>query len=232
MPRFAYGVTTVPERRETILPRTLASLRNAGFDQPRLFVDGTDDIAAYRHFGLPVSVRFPKLRVAGNWMLSMWELYVSNPNAERFVMFQDDCVAVKNLRAYLDKVPYPENAYLNLYAIGRAVQHLPADAKGFQLSDQRGRGAVGLVFSRAALTKLFANDHFVCRIQDEHRGWRLIDGGIVTALKNVGWKEYVHCPSLVDHIGHESTWKGDISKQWYSSAVNFPGEDFDAMSLL
>src|SRR5579872_2050280 len=30
---WAYGVTTVPARRDTLLPRTLASLRQAGFEQ-------------------------------------------------------------------------------------------------------------------------------------------------------------------------------------------------------
>ena len=36
--RWVYGVTTVPERRADLLPRTLVSLDRAGFPSPRIFV--------------------------------------------------------------------------------------------------------------------------------------------------------------------------------------------------
>jgi hypothetical protein len=210
----------------------MASLKNAGFDAPRLFVDGAENDESYRDLGLPVSTRFPRLRVAGNWSLSLVEMYVRDPNAERFVLFQDDAIACRGLREYITHCRYPEKGYLNLYTVPRNARHAPKGHQGWYESDQRGRGAVGLVFNREAVTKLLANDFFVCRIQDEHRGWRLIDGGIVTAMKNVGWKEFVHSPSLVDHIGEESTWKGNIAHQWYAKSADFPGEEFDAVSLL
>ncbi len=41
--RWMYGVTTTPTREEDLFPRTLASLKNAGFDNPWLFIDGCDD---------------------------------------------------------------------------------------------------------------------------------------------------------------------------------------------
>ena len=41
--KWAYGITTVPSRRENLFERTLQSLAVAGFDNPRLFVDGVDD---------------------------------------------------------------------------------------------------------------------------------------------------------------------------------------------
>ena len=40
--RWAYGVTTVPSRRDNLLPITLGSLRKAGFDKPRLARDAMD----------------------------------------------------------------------------------------------------------------------------------------------------------------------------------------------
>lgn len=226
------GIITVPERRHVTLPRTLASLAAAGFDNPRLFIDGAESDAAYCDLGLPTSTRFPRMRVAGNWTLSLMELYLREPNADYFAMFQDDCIACRGLREYVQKCRWPGKGYLNLYTVERNAKRLPRGQTGWHESDQRGRGAVGLVFNRESVTKLLANDFLVCRIQDQHRGWRLIDGGVVTAMKNAGFKEYVHSPSLVDHIGQESTWKGDISKQWYSKAADFPGEDFDATTFL
>lgn len=55
--RWSYGVTTVTERRDTLLPQTLASLKAAGWDNPRLFVDGVN--GGFDHFGLPVTYRDP-----------------------------------------------------------------------------------------------------------------------------------------------------------------------------
>ncbi len=74
--RWAYGVTTVPVREDRLLPKTLASLRAAGFDKPRLFVDGVRNAWDWEQkFGLEVTARWPHVLTAGNWVLSMYELY-------------------------------------------------------------------------------------------------------------------------------------------------------------
>ena len=65
------------------------------------------------------------------------------------------------------------------------------------------------------------------RPQETLRGWRAIDGGIVTAMKKSGWKEYVHNPSLVQHIGDIST----LGNKPHAKSVTFLGEDFDANNL-
>ena len=123
---WAYGVTTVPRRRDDLLPRTLASLRAAGWDSPRLFVDGDDDTVSWsREFGLPVTARKPLVRVTGNWLLGMVELYVRDPHADRYAIFQDDVVFCRNARAYLDSVPAPERGYMNLHVSKSAFQAIP-----------------------------------------------------------------------------------------------------------
>jgi hypothetical protein len=63
---------------------------------------------------------------------------------------------------------------------------------------------------------------------DTHRGWRAIDGGIVTALAHAEYKEYCHNPTLVQHIGHKST----MGNSAHPQATSFQGEQFDAMKLL
>lgn len=252
-PTWAYGVTTVLERVNTYLPQTLGSLEAAGFPKPHLYIDGAtaeEAIECRVRFGLNVSNRFPLLRVAGNWLLSMLELYLHHPTIDRYAMFQDDIICSHNLRAYLDRCLYPEHmpdgsinrGYWNLCTYPCNEDLVPKDkagcpVPGWHLSDQRGRGAQGLVFSRPALTALLSSPYMVSRAQDPDRGWRNVDGGIVISMQQQGWKEFVHYPSLIYHIGDMSTfdhYKAElrIPHGTQPDASSFRGEDFDLLSLL
>jgi len=229
--KWMYGVTTVPSRRDDYLPRTLASLRAGGFDRPHLFVDGSDDSRSWREeFGLDVTCRFPKIRTGGNWALSLGELYSLDPHADRYAVFQDDFVTCLNLRHYLEATSYPEHGYLNLYSFPRN-ERLSQGKIGFYPSNQRGLGAVALVFSNEAVVRLLTSDHLVRRFQARdarHKGWRSIDGGIVESFRKMGWKEYVHNPSLVQHIGDVSSMNG----RPHLKSRTFMGETFDLLTLL
>lgn len=240
--RWAYGVTTVPSRRQDLLPRTLASLCSAGFDSPRLFVDGLENCLADRwqqDLQLTVTARFPFIRVFGNWVLGLAELYIRDPGADRYAMFQDDFVTYPNMRQYLERCAYPDGeegrdkGYWNLYTFPSNQNLAPVDGKGMQRegwypSNQFGRGAVALVFNRPAVITLLTHLHMVERPQDCTRGWRAVDGGIVTAMGKAGWKEYVHNPSLVQHTGLVSS----MGNKPHKLAVSFRGEDYDALRLL
>lgn len=254
--KWACGVTTHPKRRDDLLPRTLESLKAAGFEAVRLFVDGATNREALwweERFNLPVTARFPALRVAGNWVLALYELYYRDPSAERFVVFQDDLVVCRNLRRYLERLTYPDGpvnkntppGYWNLYASPSEQNTVAPDFKGFALSNQNGRGALALVFSRQAVITLLSSDHLAQRPCDEHRGWRIIDGGIMDSMRKAGWKEYVHHPSLVQHTGKVGTFSkhnsatvetidGLREHRWPDvyDMTDFPGEQFDALELL
>lgn len=224
--KWAYGVTTVPDRFPDLLPRTLASLAQAGFDSPRLFVDGTLSIPnEYRDLcQYAASFRYPKVRTFGNWVLSLWELYLRDPTADRYAIFQDDFVTYKNLRQYLEQCSYPKHGYWNLYTF-------PVNEKqfsGWYLSNQNGLGAVGLVMNNEAARTLLASQHMVDRPLDPNRGWRAIDGGIVASFRKAGWQEWVHNPSLVQHTGDISS----MGNGWQEKANTFKGEDYNALELI
>ncbi len=218
------------------LPRTIASLAAGGFDKPRLFVDGALPLDAQRYreaFNLETSNHWPALRTAGNWVLSMYELYYREPTADRFVIFQDDMVTCKNLRIYLERAPYPDTSYLNLYTFPSNQSLCPKDDKGrdkigWYPSNQYGRGAVALVFSREALVVLLSSPHLAARPQDCTRGHKAIDGGILESMKKASWTEYVHNPSLVQHTGEVSA----SGNRPHKLAESFPGEEFSALDLL
>lgn len=232
--KWAYCVTTVPSRRKDLLPKTLVSLAVAGFDNPRLFVDGDKDAISWeKEFGLEVTTRYPNVRTFGNFTLALWELYLRNPTADRFGMFQDDFVTSRNLRKYLNCVPYPDKGYLNLFTFNSNQRLAPktphgGTVDGFYLSNQYGRGAVALVFSRECVVELLASKHLAERPQDSTRGHRAVDGAIVTALAKAGWKEYVHSPSLVQHTGEFSS----MGNKHHQPAESFRGEEYNLMELL
>ncbi len=228
--KWTYGITTVPCRRDGLLGNTVSSLRKAGFDEPRIFVDGLNDPKAYERFNLPVTVREPPpLKIVGNWVLAMWEMFVREPFADRYVLFQDDIEAVKNLRQYLEKCKYPKKGYLNLYTFKENFQHTKG-VPGWHLSNQRGMGALGLVFNREGLMLLLASSTLVSKpiAANKNRSWKSLDGGVFQAMKNIGWREYIHNPSLLQHRGGVST----LGNSHYPPIETFPKEGFDAMSLV
>jgi hypothetical protein len=249
---WAYGVTTVPQRRGELLPRTLASLAAAGFDQPRLFVDGCNsaDVSGWEEeFKLPVTARWPIMRTFGNWLLSAIELYIRRPDVNRYAIFQDDFVTYPGLREYLDHCHYPDGqsrssseinlndplprGYWNLYTFPENQALAPRTSSGGTVdgwypSNQLGKGAVALVFNRDALLTLVTHSHMLERPQDERRGWKAVDGGIVTAMSKAGWIEYVHSPSLTQHIGHVSS----MGNRQHQQAESFRGDQWDVRQLL
>lgn len=234
---WSYGVTTVPERKDNLLPRTLASLSLAGFETPRLFVDGATD--GYEGFGLEVTYRSPKVFAYTNWFLALTELYFREPTADRYAIFQDDFVTYPNLRDYLEGW-YPEKGYLNLYTMPSNHVVCPRDRysgqmqEGWFKSNQFGRGAVALVLNRDAVMLLLSHPHMLSRPQDIHQARRHknIDGAIISTMIKGGYTEYVHNPSLVQHTGDTTTIKEGGVHLRQPRAPTFRGEEFDAMQLI
>lgn len=236
---WAYGLTTVPSRKDSLFPRTLNSLRKAGFENPRIFLDGTvqrhgqvidvETIGRYKSLGLEVTVREQNIRTFGNWYLGLWELYLRQPHAKRYAIFQDDFVTGKNLRAYLESCPFPKNGYWNLYTFPQNQQIADKEQKtGWFESNQKGKGAVALVFDNEGVRNLLTSRHMVDRVQNTQRGHKAVDGGVVTAFLKWGGKEYCHNPSLVQHTGLYSS----MGNNRHPLATSFRGEDFDCLELL
>jgi hypothetical protein len=234
--KWAYGVTTVPSRMRDLLPRTLASLRGAGFGSPTLFVDGCDFALAgvyEKTFNLPVEIHRQRILTFGNWMLALHELYIRNPGAERFAIFQDDIVTYRNLMEYLDVSPYPNRGYLNLHSHPINEALAPRDQAGRQKvgwhpSNQSGLGALALVFNNEAARQLLLSAHLVDRLHNKDRGWRAVDGAVVQALMNISWPEYVHHPSLTQHVGLTTT----MGTPHHPESKTFQGEESDARELI
>jgi len=225
---WAYGITTVPERQFNYLPRTIESLKNAGFDLPTLFVDGSNSKSnEFEKYNLPVVYRSSKIRAYGNWLLGLMELWIRNPHADKYAMFQDDFVTYKNLRTYLDSFETGNEEYLNLLTFPQN-EAISKGIPGWFPSNQRGRGAVALVFNRHVLLKLLGNELMLAKPAAKRHSDRSIDGVLVTAMNKIGIREKVHYPTLVFHIGDCSS----IGNRQHVKPTSFKGEDFDAIELI
>lgn len=237
---WAYGVTSIATRLQTYLPETLASLRSAGFDKPTLFVDDLmhiDAMSLENHLDLTVVARRSRLYAYGNWLLGLMELHLLNPQADRYVMFQDDIQLSQNLVPYLESIPYPDKGYCNLYT-DSSNEPFATKKVGWFLSNQKGKGAQALMFSREAVQRLLLNQHLVYKMTTNVKDyrWKNIDGGVKEAMANQGWKEYVHNPSLVQHVGKDTTLKqgprGHTVHADPIKSLSFRGNKFNAMELL
>jgi hypothetical protein len=156
-------------------------------------------------------------------------------------MFQDDIRCVSNLRQYLEQVEYPARCYLNLYTkvwdqpdklAEGGMFGTPSDVQphtyGFYPSEQCGRGALGLVFSRDAALLLLSDSWTYERAAHPVTGHRFVDGACIETFKRHGWTELVHNPSLLQHAEVGST----LGHTSHDPCVSFPGEEWDALQLL
>lgn len=231
---MAYGVTTTPHRRDTLLPKTLASLAAAGFPRPRLFVDGCNDPAQYAGLGCEVTLRSPEVRTLANTILGLAELYARHPLAERYAMFQDDIIVSRGLRQFMDSAKLPGKGYFNLFTAPEN-ERLSHGRTGWFASDQWGRGALGLVFDREALMELLSCGRIVRWIYSRSKArdpqkpaWKSVDGAIVTALGERGYPEFCHYPSLIQHVGRQTS----MGNRRREQSRSFRGEDFDLNHML
>lgn len=202
--KWSYGVTTVLERRDHELQNTLVSLAAAGFPCPRVFVDD------------------PRLGCASRWALSLYELYLREPQAELYAMFQDDILVCRNVRQYVERTA-PKDGYINLYT-DRSNETV-LDRPGWQPSLQRGRGALALVFPKDTMVDLLQAKHLVMKPQAASRPNTNVDGAVIESMLAANRKEYVHMPSLVQHMGQRST----LGMKPFTNSGSFPGETVNAL---
>ncbi len=185
--RWSYGVTTCPQRvTDGLLARTLASLAAAGWERPRVFLDGTLPVGADVPGlgGLEVVERGERVKPYLNWILAVTELYYRHPCADRFAVFQDDVVFCRGLREYLERSawPGPSPGYLNLYSAPSNEDVAPSGHTGWyeskvlsqhphaahrELRLQSGQGALALVFDRGGVETLLASRHLTARLVTE-----------------------------------------------------------------
>ena len=223
--KWAYGITTTPERRYSYFPQTLKSLAEAGFNKPTVFVDGPQ--GDYSEFQLSIVRRSERIRAYGNWFLGLVELWFRNPRADRYAMFQDDMVTYKHLRDYLNTFTLQDNQYWNLYTFPQNEDLRPNDDPGWYASNQLGRGAVALVFNNRTVFAMLRSPILVAKPAAKQNPHRSIDGALAGCFHAMKVTEMVHYPTLVQHIGDCSS----IGNGQHDKPTSWRGQEFDANDL-
>ncbi|MCG6154357.1 hypothetical protein [Rubinisphaera margarita] len=209
--RWSVGMTTAP-RRVLTLEASVRSVFLAGWHDVRLFAEpGTKLPADFVSLGR--SDRDEKLGAFSNWYLALSELYLRTPHADAFMVLQDDVVLARGLREYLDNQlwPDPKVGVVSLYCPSHVTL---AVGCGFGITNEGWGwwGALALVFSnpgiRAFLSDIEVLNH---RHHGPDDGSRNIDSVVGAWSRRSGLPFYVHCPSLVSHIGGASTIWGDVT---------------------
>lgn len=226
--RWSYGLTTTPARLDSLLPKTLASLAEAGFDTPFLSVDGCQDPNVYSQFGLVVTSRSVVRGNFASWYLTALECYLKDTEADMYAVFEDDLVISKGARTYLERTCCKLHGYYNLYTCPKNEDIVKLDFSGWFMSNQRGLGALALVFNRETLVRLLLDPVMLAWPRNPEYGTRKVDGAIATALAMRGTQEWCHSPSIVEHTGSIST----IGNNPYPLTRTFRGETFDLRDML
>lgn len=244
------AMTTI-SRRYSLMKQTLASLERGGFSHISLYVDGPSPNASSFSPNV-VRYRGDNIKTYCHWLLTLSEMFLRNSEADRYVIFQDDFVCCQNIRQYLEQCEYPSDGYLNLFTFmgnehtykrvgmlknGKVIKKkepVVYPSIGWHRSNQLGQGGLALVFDNNAVVDLLSQRHMYVRRWDHTRRDKFMDGAVVTAMGKAGRFEYIHNPSLIQHMGKESSmgnseWgKDDL----HPDSCTFPGEDFDALSFL
>jgi len=227
---WSVGVTTAG-RQEPTLDRMLSSLTQAGWERPRLFADA-DALISSEWTHLPVTRRDLQVGAFPNWYLGLTELVMRQPQADAYLLCQDDVIFCRGVRAYLEQTLWPAERVgvvslfcPSLYARGK----LP----GFHVEDRGWDtwGAQAYLFSPFSAESLLTSP-----IPIQHRrcgpagGARNIDSVVGHWCREARLPYFVHSPSLVQHIGVTSTLYLGAGIWGNRAAGDFVGEQRDLLN--
>jgi hypothetical protein len=222
--RWAVGVTSAPRRRPT-LDWCLDSLIRAGWETPRLFIDSAVTIGE-RFAGLPVSLREGKLGAWPNYYLTLVELLMREPEADAFLLVQDDVVLFdrQNLREYLEEALWPADP-VGAVSLFCSSAYTRTEPGWYAPEDAWVWGAQAFVFPRES-AKRFVADPLVLehRWSYCHRGLANIDTVIGQWAARHGLPICYPSPSLAQHVGDTSTLWPEARIDGHRRADQFAGE--------
>jgi hypothetical protein len=202
--RWAIGVVTAP-RKQATLERCLSSMVAAGWESIRIFAEPETDIPeAFR--GFPITQRDQVCGAWLNWYLGLQELWGRDPNADAYMIAQDDVIFMppdgqRSLREFLEGALWPEEnpGFVSLYcskAYNRPTYGWHRLHKAWVW------GACAMIFPRESLINFLATSAMDWTRKQKKRQVDTIVG-IWAEKKHKGqWFCY---PSLAQHIGQTST---------------------------
>lgn len=213
----AVGIQTCPGR--DVSP-VLTSLARAGWTDISVFAEPGSSVP----FSCPVTSWGRQMGDWGNWFSSLFCLYTSNPEAQAFLMCEDDVSLCRNVRRYVESVwnRLPLFAALSLYTPTRQTTTRSPCWTNEGWRGDHFWGGQALLFPRSALADFLRSDTaFFFREIDSSNGHK--DQVLGRWCREEGRPLFCHTPSLAQHLPGKSL-TGNRSNE----AASYPGDDFDA----
>ena len=229
--KWTLGLITAPRSRGYFLDKTLESM--TGMPSPVIFAEPGSVIPDT--FQGQVVHRRTRFGDWTNWAVALYELLLSSPDTDYFLMVEDDCVFCKNIIPYLEyTLPLiPEFAYISLYT--GEEYHYPK-IRGFH-DEGRGwdtRSTVCILLHRDKARTMLSNEGVMAHRWASRETFddnSSKDSVLGKWAEEMGLPVYFHSPSLTQHIGWDSTLLWASSKGYtdecFPKAKEFVGEDFD-----
>lgn len=211
------------------LPRTAAALLAAGADGcVRRLVLADGDLPAGELPGWEIDVRYPR----GGPRAMMWWAFerALAAGVDQLIYCEDDVTPVRNAVTFMSRLVVPDRvAFVDFYDFvlpenAAAGFHVRTFATVYSCNQC-------MLFPRRTLEWLVQQDPFAVQLTQMrgHVGFAT-DAVLGVLLARSPWPQYLaHLPRLVRH-------DGDVSAAHPQRALRiahaFPGEDFDALSLL
>ena len=222
---WAVGMVTAP-RKEPTLAESMRSLIAAGWDAPRIFAEPSTDIPVDLRDVCPVTQRDTVANAWGNWYLALHELLTRHPNADAYMVAQDDVIftagdGAQNLREYLEAALWPDDdpGVVSIYCSGAYAR---PDHGWFELERKWVWGACAFIWPRESLRHFLATTGADWTAQGRNRKVDVAVGIWQAAFHRSAW----FCsPSLTQHVGHTSTiWSSGNRAVGRRRAREFVGE--------
>lgn len=237
--KWTVGLITAPRKEGYYLDKTLDSLARTGFSDVRIFAEPGSIVPE----GYNATYRKKQYGDWTNWATAFYELLLSEPDTDLFLMIEDDIILCRMTKEYLEySIPQlGEFASVSPYTPSklkrRNIVGFHNESRGIQTWSTQ---AVVMTRQKAIC---FFSDYDVQRHRFENvfgkdeKYWCLPYTDSKNSIKDVvigHWAAknnlpiYYHTPSLVEHIGYHSTLT-DMKTTVENSrkSADFVGENYD-----
>lgn len=214
--RWASAMLTAPRLVSTI-QKSYDSLGQAGFDDLLIFAEPGSLLPANARSDRIV-LRENRLGNIRNFYDALCTLWTRQPEADAYVVFQDDVIAAEGLRVWCETQLWPQDC--GVVSLFTPRIHTTSEAGWSVLSPgfHRVCGAQGLVFRRDLLEQFLSDPRVLKEVERRQH----CDDAVVAAwLGRNGLGLAYHSPSLLQHLAVPSSlFVGETDRRNFGIAVD------------
>lgn len=244
--KWSVGVITCPRKNGFFLDKTIRSINNAGWDDSLITIFAEPKSVTPDFFKGNVVERKKQYGDWTNWATGLFELLLSEPEADYFLMSEDDVVYNRDSKRYLE-LSFPHLGTFGSLSLYTPSRYHKKKFRGWhdECCGMETWSTVTVIMSKKGVIDFFSfKDTIKHRFEDIFKNPN-IQWGVKTDPRNsvkdavLGhWAYthqlpmYYHTPALAQHIGVNSTITDDPSSVGNGRmAADFVGEDA-ALQLL